>query len=119
MASASLPSNEPVLDHQVLATVKDVLEGPYLQQMIAVLERTSREIEVELQSALDSGELNQAQRLAHKIKGSAGNVGLRQVWAIAAQIEASDSLEQARSLFAHFPALLTEGLSQINAATAA
>ena len=108
----------PVLDLDVLATVKDVLEGPYLQQMINVLERTSLEILVELTRTLDAGDLNQTQRLAHKIKGSAGNVGLRQVWAIAAQIESSDSIDHARDLFARFPAVLTEGLTQIKAATA-
>ncbi len=109
---------EPVIDHAVLATVKDVLEGPYLQQMIEVLERTSRESLVELQKALAAGELNQSQRLAHKIKGSAGNVGLRRVWALAARIESSTSLEDARSWFTSFPDHLDDGLKQIRAATA-
>ena len=112
------PAQEVILDHAVLATVREVLEGPMMDQMIEVLERTARETLVDLAASLEAKDLLRAQRHAHKLKGSAGNVGLKRIWAAAAQLESAQDLAEASAMGKILPGFVDEGLEQIKAAVA-
>ena len=71
---------EPVLDPAVIATLRQLSEpgGPdVVAEVFAIfLEETPRRLD-DIDAAMEIGNVNQVHRLAHSLKGSAGNIGAR------------------------------------------
>ena len=113
------PGSEPILDQAALDAVRQVMAQDMMIQLVEIMDRTSRETMKLLLDHLDAGDLTAAQRAAHKLKGSAGNLGLRRLWRVSMNIEVSKDLAQARLSAADMHAILEESLTAIRLATQA
>jgi len=120
--SAELPNSaeqtvdhrdEVLLDSTALSAVQQVMAPPMMDQLIEVMDRTSRDTLKTLTDSLARDDLTTAQRAAHKLKGSAGNLGLRRLWRAATNLESSAELAAAQRLAAELPDLLEESLAAI------
>jgi two-component system sensor histidine kinase/response regulator len=75
-----------------------------------------------IESALDSGDIQEARRLAHSLKGAAGNIGAKALEATAANLEQSlktqtaEASEQARAQLAALRQNLAHLVTQLTAA---
>jgi HPt (histidine-containing phosphotransfer) domain-containing protein len=103
-------NNVPDLDPEVFEPVREVLSPQMMIELVGVLERTARETLSQLMADLENQSMDAARRSAHKLKGSAGNVGLKRISMTAACIESADNLAQAQKLAATIPDLLEKGL---------
>jgi len=103
-------TNVPDLDPDIFEPVREVLSPQMLVELVGVLERTARETLSQLMTDLENQSLDAARRSAHKLKGSAGNVGLKRISMTAARIEGAMDLAQAQKLTATIPDLLEKGL---------
>jgi len=101
----------PILDEAVLDGVREVLDPPMMAQLIEVLERSVAETIVDWTAAIAEDNLYRSQRAAHKLKGSAGNVGLRRVWTLALALEKAETLDEARKLGTGLTPMMDEGLA--------
>lgn len=113
------PGSEPILDEAALGAVRQVMTPSMMDQLVEVMERTSRETLKLLLDHLDACDLAAAQRAAHKMKGSAGNLGLRRLWRVAMNIEAARTIGDARHMAADITKLLEESLIAIRSANQA
>lgn len=111
-------TDEPILDTGILDGVRQVMDPPLLAHMIEVLDRTSRETLDLLAKSLAQGDLETARRAAHKLKGSAGNLGLRRLYATAAALEGCADEAEAQSLAQSLPPLFEESLIVLRRAIA-
>jgi HPt (histidine-containing phosphotransfer) domain-containing protein len=102
------------LDLNIFEPVREVLSPHMLVELVGVLERTARETLSQLMTDLDNQSMDAARRSAHKLKGSAGNVGLKRISVTAARIEGAIDLAQAQSLAVTIPDLLEKGLIVLN-----
>jgi len=72
--------SEPVLDPAVIETLRQLSEpgGPdVVEEVFAIfLSETPRRLD-DIDAAMEIGNVNQVHRLAHSLKGSAGNIGAR------------------------------------------
>ncbi len=112
------PIDDTDIDHSVLDAVRQVMDGPLMDKMLEVLERTTSEVLTDLATALEANDLKRVQRLGHKLKGSAGNLGLIRIATLSARIESSGDIEQAKALVAQLPACTEAGLLALRKAVA-
>jgi two-component system, sensor histidine kinase and response regulator len=97
-------------DH-LMAVVSDDRE--FLKEIIETFRADSAGIAREIQAAFDRDDASAIERVAHRLKGSAGSLAARELAGIAARLEtiaAEGSLQDARSLVARLP----HGLKRLN-----
>ena len=61
--------------------------GDVAVQLLELFERTAAETLAELRAALDAGDREEVRRLAHRLKGSARNVGATGMAELSAELE--------------------------------
>jgi PAS domain S-box-containing protein len=81
------PLGTPLMDEGRLAELKDAIGEAKLHAYLADLTGESNQLLRDIQGALAAGELEQAQKAAHDLKGMAGNFCATRIAAIAKEIE--------------------------------
>jgi two-component system sensor histidine kinase/response regulator len=76
----------PTIDPTRLRELRDDYGG-LAEQLLELFETTAATTLVELRAALDAGEHDEVRRLAHRLKGSARNVGATGMAELAAALE--------------------------------
>lgn len=112
-------SQPPVLDQVYLAAcLRGGLTAPKLLQMADLFELRMEEDRLAMREALEAGNLDGVGAAAHRLKGSAGSLGLQGIRACAAGIEeAAKTGRQAacRSALAALPAVCADVLRTFRA----
>ncbi len=110
-----LPESLPGLDIAAGLTLLGGNRGLY-RKLVIEFGRSQGERIAELKSALATGELRKGERLAHGLKGVAGNIGAGSIFALAGEVERACSRKNAAAAGQLLP-LLTERMTEL-AATA-
>ncbi len=76
-----------VFNPEMLQSLKDTIGGTQLSELLVDLLTKTEEILVDMQEASRAGDLKALAARAHELKGMAGNFGLTEISAIAAQTE--------------------------------
>ncbi|HUQ62648.1 MAG TPA: PAS domain S-box protein [Acidimicrobiales bacterium] len=99
------------VDEDLLAELLEMLADPSSSEVPAILElflnETSKRLEG-IQAAVGSGDLPEASRLAHSLKGSAGSFGARRLSSIGGEIEAACGRADTDAVSTQLPALRSE-----------
>jgi HPt (histidine-containing phosphotransfer) domain-containing protein len=77
---------QPLVDPDRLRTLRDDY-GDLATELLALFETTATATLGELRAALDAGDAEEMRRLAHRLKGSARNVGATGMAELAAALE--------------------------------
>jgi HPt (histidine-containing phosphotransfer) domain-containing protein len=77
---------QPLVDPDRLRTLRDDY-GDLATDLLALFETTAAATLDELRAALDAGDRDEVRRLAHRLKGSARNVGATGMAELAAALE--------------------------------
>lgn len=82
IATEIIEENSMILNEKVLQGDLAVLGEERMLKIIGLFKHSSKENVLLLQEAINSGEAYQVNQLAHKLKGSAGSLGLMQLHAL-------------------------------------
>jgi HPt (histidine-containing phosphotransfer) domain-containing protein len=83
----SYTQEEDSLDHTVIASLRELGDSDLLSELTQMfLEEVPERLEA-LQEAVDKGDEQTIQRIAHTLKGSSGNMGARQMSRLCLDLE--------------------------------
>ncbi len=81
------PSNFPILDHDIVNELKELMEDEFGSLMQIFLDDMPLKI-AEIDAAVDQGNLGALYRSAHSLKSGSGNIGALQLSEVARRLEA-------------------------------
>jgi HPt (histidine-containing phosphotransfer) domain-containing protein len=94
--------------HEALALVQRIGGPELLDKVIPLFRASAEERRVKLAAAIADGDLTQASRLAHAMKGSAAQVGAEGLRAAAASLEKEASTLDACSLRSRYERIVEQ-----------
>lgn len=83
----------PLFDRRQIALLRDALDEDDLQAMFAELPATVERAAAAIRHAVEAGDLEQARRAAHVLKGVASSFGAAGIAALALEFEQESSLD--------------------------
>lgn len=105
-----------MLDHRAVSDWCEDLEREDVLAVLARVPEEGRKCIDEIRRAVEGGDFAGAKRVAHRLKGMAGNLGAARLAQIARRMEiASQSLDDISSQLALLEATLAETLQAIDA----
>jgi HPt (histidine-containing phosphotransfer) domain-containing protein len=108
---------EAILDHDVLDEWRDILPPEQFTEIIESQIQGVRQCLQDLRIAVENGALEQIGELAHNAKGAGGSLGMRQVQATAAGLEAACGKKHKTAALELVPdvvAALTEAIEAVD-----
>ncbi|MCP4128429.1 MAG: response regulator, partial [Gammaproteobacteria bacterium] len=83
-ATPARNNNSPIIDYKILDDVKELSQGnEFLQRLCNNFERDSQQLLQGMDESMSCGDFNHFKELAHAIKGSAANLGLKELTSLA------------------------------------
>ena len=107
-AAPAIGNDEPILDYMMIREVIDLApDGEFLNRLLLNFEQDGNRLIAGMRAAIESEDSAEFRQLAHALKGSAINLGLRRLYAMAAHIEGAVSTRTATEGIRHIDALET------------
>jgi len=100
--TSELPEELAILDEKVINNLREEMSGSSINWLIDLFLTESPKYLSELHSAIQTADCMTVYQAAHKLKGSAANVGAKRLIAVCSQLERlgrAGEIEQAETLF--------------------